>query len=120
MVTVRDTTETTITLDIVAGPGAADTYAIRIASTNSDFCLYEDTRNIDFFESGDYVIDNLPPSLMYNIEVRSEVAAIDKVWLEAFSPGVNLSASTGITHVSYSNTDHFYQSSKYIFFCKCK
>ena len=85
------------------GPGEADTYAIRIASTNPDFCSYEDTRNIDFFKSGDYVIDNLPPSLMYNIEVRSEVAAIDEVWLEANSPGVNVSASTGITEVSYSN-----------------
>eukprot|EP00057_Strongylocentrotus_purpuratus_P016792 XP_011671266.1 PREDICTED: uncharacterized protein LOC100889066 [Strongylocentrotus purpuratus] len=94
MVAVRDTTETTITLDIVAGPGDAETYAIRIASTNPDFCSYEDIRNIEFFKSGDYVIDNLPPSLMYNIEVRSEVAAIDDVWLEAYSPGVNLSAST--------------------------
>ncbi|XP_041453180.1 uncharacterized protein LOC121406223 [Lytechinus variegatus] len=98
LVSVGATTETSITLNIDTSSGTADTYAIKIASTNPEFCLFEDERSQEFLESVDHVIDYLPPGLEYTIEVTGVVAAITDdggVVLEMTSgPEANVSGST--------------------------
>nr|XP_054775169.1 receptor-type tyrosine-protein phosphatase eta-like [Lytechinus pictus] len=99
LVSVGATTETSITLNIKTSSGTADTYSIKIASTNPGFCLFEDERSLEFFESGDHVIDDLPPGLEYTIEVTGVVAAVtdeggDVVLEMTSGPEADVSGST--------------------------